>query len=230
MPKSRTIALFNEVDLPDAARIIHKYPHELSGGQRQQVMIAMALAGDPQLLIADEPTTALDVTIQKNILQLLNKIRKNRSMGILFISHDLGVIKKVSDPWYGETYPSPLADRETHTHALQIADNRLTENVRSKLRRATGDVPVKLGTDVDLSGLAQANYIRKVNPDAAVFRSEDGRVFLKFSLTIPRTPAADIVDFIDALQFPFPSAESHEFFGPHMNCPLLLHSVYGLYM
>ncbi|MBL7112469.1 MAG: ABC transporter ATP-binding protein [Bacteroidales bacterium] len=97
MPKSRTIALFNEVDLPDAARIIHKYPHELSGGQRQQVMIAMALAGDPQLLIADEPTTALDVTIQKNILQLLNKIRKNRSMGILFISHDLGVIKKVSD-------------------------------------------------------------------------------------------------------------------------------------
>ena len=132
--------------------------------------------------------------------------------------------------WYGETYPSPLADRETHTHALQIADNRLTENVRSKLRRATGDVPVKLGTDVDLSGLAQANYIRKVNPDAAVFRSEDGRVFLKFSLTIPRTPAADIVDFIDALQFPFPSAESHEFFGPHMNCPLLLHSVYGLYM
>ncbi len=95
--KSRTIALFNEVDLPDATRIIHKYPHELSGGQRQRVMIAMALAGDPQLLIADEPTTALDVTIQKNIILLLNKIRRKRSMGILFISHDLGVIKKVSD-------------------------------------------------------------------------------------------------------------------------------------
>ena len=95
--KSRTVDLFEEVDLPDPARIIHKYPHELSGGQRQRVMIAMALAGDPQLLIADEPTTALDVTIQKNILQLLDKIRKNRSMGILFISHDLGVVKKISD-------------------------------------------------------------------------------------------------------------------------------------
>jgi peptide/nickel transport system ATP-binding protein len=95
--KSRTVDLFDEVDLPDPARIIHKYPHELSGGQRQRVMIAMALAGNPQLLIADEPTTALDVTIQKNILQLLDKIRKNRSMGILFISHDLGVVKKISD-------------------------------------------------------------------------------------------------------------------------------------
>jgi peptide/nickel transport system ATP-binding protein len=95
--KSRTIDLFNEVDLPDPELIIKKYPHELSGGQRQRVMIAMALAGDPKLLIADEPTTALDVTVQKNILQLLDKIRKKRSMGILFISHDLGVIKKIAD-------------------------------------------------------------------------------------------------------------------------------------
>jgi len=95
--RSKTIALFDEVDLPDPARIINKYPHELSGGQRQRVMIAMALAADPDLLIADEPTTALDVTIQKNILQLLNEIRKKRLMGILFISHDLGVIKKISD-------------------------------------------------------------------------------------------------------------------------------------
>jgi peptide/nickel transport system ATP-binding protein len=95
--KERTIELFEEVDLPNPRMIIGKYPHELSGGQRQRVMIAMALAGDPQLLIADEPTTALDVTIQKNILQLLKKIRENRSMGILFISHDLGVIKNISD-------------------------------------------------------------------------------------------------------------------------------------
>ena len=93
----RTLALFDEVQLPDPKAMMQRYPHELSGGQIQRVMIAMALAGNPALLIADEPTTALDVTIQATILQLLREIRSRRGMAILFITHDLGVIAEIAD-------------------------------------------------------------------------------------------------------------------------------------
>lgn len=93
----RTLALFDEVRLPDPKAMMSRYPHELSGGQIQRVMIAMALALNPALLIADEPTTALDVTIQATILQMLREIRDRRGMAILFITHDLGVIAEIAD-------------------------------------------------------------------------------------------------------------------------------------
>lgn len=89
--------LFEEVGLPAPARIFSSYPHELSGGQKQRVMIAMALSGDPEILIADEPTTALDATVQKLILELLLEIIRKRNMSMIFISHDLGVIRRVAD-------------------------------------------------------------------------------------------------------------------------------------
>jgi peptide/nickel transport system ATP-binding protein len=95
--RERTIALFEEVGIPDPAVRIDSYPHEMSGGQKQRVMIAMALACNPKLLIADEPTTALDVTIQAQILALLRKLRDARGMSILFITHDLGVIAEIAD-------------------------------------------------------------------------------------------------------------------------------------
>ena len=75
----------------------NSYPHQISGGQKQRVMIAMALLCHPQLLIADEPTTALDVTVQKEIIELLKVLQKKRNMSILFISHDLGLVKKLAD-------------------------------------------------------------------------------------------------------------------------------------
>lgn len=93
--RARTLSLLEEVHLPAEPGFYGKYPHQLSGGQRQRVMIAMALAGNPDILIADEPTTALDVTVQKKILRLLTEIRQNRQMSMLFISHDLGVIRSV---------------------------------------------------------------------------------------------------------------------------------------
>ncbi len=91
------IEAMKEVSIPDAARRAKDYPHQLSGGMRQRIMIAMALACDPELLIADEPTTALDVTIQAQILELLNDLRKNRKLAILLITHDLGVVAEVAD-------------------------------------------------------------------------------------------------------------------------------------
>jgi peptide/nickel transport system ATP-binding protein len=95
--EKRTIALFREVGIPDPEQRIHMYPHEMSGGQKQRVMIAMALSCNPKLLIADEPTTALDVTIQSQILDLLRKLRDERGMGMIFITHDLGVIAEIAD-------------------------------------------------------------------------------------------------------------------------------------
>jgi len=92
-----TLELFREVKLPQPDRIFRAYPHQLSGGQKQRIMIAMAISCNPSLLIADEPTTALDVTVQKKILQLLKKIQKSRKMGILFITHDLGLVSGFAD-------------------------------------------------------------------------------------------------------------------------------------
>jgi len=91
------IEAMREVAIPDPARRIHDYPHQLSGGMRQRVMIAMALACNPKLLIADEPTTALDVTIQAQILELLDELRKQRELAVLLITHDLGVVAEVAD-------------------------------------------------------------------------------------------------------------------------------------
>ena len=95
--KAITISLFEEVQLPDPERIFSTYPHQISGGQKQRVMIAMAMSCQPSILIADEPTTALDVTVQKTILQLMQKLQKEKDMGIMFITHDLGVIAELAD-------------------------------------------------------------------------------------------------------------------------------------
>ncbi len=92
-----TLELFEKVELPDPDRIFKSYPHQLSGGQKQRVMIAMALSCNPSLLIADEPTTALDVTVQKAILQLLNDLKTETQTSVIFITHDLGVIAEIAD-------------------------------------------------------------------------------------------------------------------------------------
>ena len=95
--KNRVQDLLEAVHLPDPARILRAYPHRLSGGQRQRVMIAMALALEPAILIADEPTTALDVTTQMQILRLIREIQRRRGTGVLFITHDFGVVAEIAD-------------------------------------------------------------------------------------------------------------------------------------
>ena len=98
--KNRVIELLTKVGIDDPGSRLTSYPHELSGGQRQRVMIAMALANEPSLLIADEPTTALDVTIQAQILDLLLDLKKSEGLSLLFITHDLGIVRKISDKVY----------------------------------------------------------------------------------------------------------------------------------
>lgn len=95
--RKRTIALFEEVRLPRPAAMFDQYPHQLSGGQRQRVMIAMAISCEPRILIADEPTTALDVTVQKGILELLKSLQQRYNMAMIFITHDLGVVAEIAD-------------------------------------------------------------------------------------------------------------------------------------
>jgi peptide/nickel transport system ATP-binding protein len=95
--KEKTIALFNQVKLPRPVSIFERYPHQVSGGQKQRVMIAMAMSCNPNILIADEPTTALDVTVQATILDLMRSLQRENEMGILFITHDLGVIAELAD-------------------------------------------------------------------------------------------------------------------------------------
>jgi len=95
--KQQTLALFEKVQLPNPATLFNRYPHQVSGGQKQRVMIAMAMSSNPSLLICDEPTTALDVTVQKTILQLIKKLQQDTGMGVIFITHDLGVVAEIAD-------------------------------------------------------------------------------------------------------------------------------------
>jgi len=148
--RAETKRLFDLVGIPDAARRLDAFPHELSGGQNQRVMIAMALAGKPDLLVADEPTTALDATIQAQILELLTRIRRETNMALVLISHDLGVISETCDRvcvmYAGriiETAASePLFAQPLHpyTQGLLAALPPL-EGVRRRLLPVEGNVP-----------------------------------------------------------------------------------------
>ncbi|MCJ2094546.1 ABC transporter ATP-binding protein [Methylobacterium sp. J-072] len=142
--------LFDLVGIPDAARRLDAYPHELSGGQNQRVMIAMALAGDPDLLVADEPTTALDATIQAQILDLLTRIRRETGMALVLISHDLGVIaqtcERVCVMYAGriiETAPADLLFAQPlHPYAQGLlAALPPLDGVRRRLSPIEGTVP-----------------------------------------------------------------------------------------
>jgi len=95
--RQKAIGLFEKVKLPDPAGMLARYPHQLSGGQKQRVMIAMAMSNSPSLLICDEPTTALDVTVQKTILELIRELQQTENMGVIFITHDLGVVAEIAD-------------------------------------------------------------------------------------------------------------------------------------
>jgi peptide/nickel transport system ATP-binding protein len=145
--RERALALLRTVQLPDPESLLRKYPHELSGGQRQRVMIAMALLPEPKLLIADEPTTALDVTIQAQILKLLRTLATERGVSVLFATHDLGTAWEICDRvtvmYAGqELETAPIADffrAPMVPYTRMLLDSLPSSG--SALRGITGDVP-----------------------------------------------------------------------------------------
>ena len=149
--RRRAVAMLELVGIPEAARRIDLYPHEFSGGMRQRVMIAMALLCEPALLIADEPTTALDVTVQAQILELLAKLRRERGMAIALITHDLGVVaglcERVMVMYAGRIVESGPAERIFHapqhpyTQGLLASMPRLDMAVAGQLRAIRGQPP-----------------------------------------------------------------------------------------
>jgi peptide/nickel transport system ATP-binding protein len=147
---AEVIALLDHVEIPEAKRRMAAYPHELSGGMNQRVMIAMALAGQPDLLIADEPTTALDATVQAQILQLLDTLRRDTGMALVTISHDLGVISEISDRvlvmYAGsivESAPSQTLFHEAqHPYSLGLLAAMPTFNIEMhRLTTIRGSIP-----------------------------------------------------------------------------------------
>ena len=149
--RERAIELLRKVRIPEPTRRIDQYPHELSGGMRQRVVIAMALACDPKLVIADEPTTALDVTVQKQILELLDSLRTETRMAGILISHDLGVVSgqtdRVAVMYAGrvvETAPTRqlfTTPRHPYTEALLAAVPRLEQDPHTRLESIEGGLP-----------------------------------------------------------------------------------------
>lgn len=145
--RQRVIELLGQVHLKDPESLLRRYPHQLSGGQQQRVMIAIAISSRPRLLIADEPTTALDVTVQKGILQLLVQLSEEQDMALIFVSHDLGVVKSVSEHiavmYGGRLVESGVADevlanpRHRYTEALIGANPGLgdADEMRARLGR-----------------------------------------------------------------------------------------------
>ena len=147
----KAIEMMKEVELPDPERLYRQYPHELSGGMRQRVMIAMALCCQPRLLIADEPTTALDVTIQAQILQLLKQLNENEQMNIILITHDLGVVASLAkriEVMYGglimeEGTTEEIFEHPPHpyTRALLHAIPKCESGCRERLEPIPGMAP-----------------------------------------------------------------------------------------
>ena len=147
----KTVEMLRLVSIPSPEKRIHEYPHELSGGQRQRAMIAMALSCNPDLLIADEPTTALDVTIQAQILELIKKLKDEIGMSVLMITHDLGVIAEVSDDVvvvyagkaveYADVKTIFKDPKHPYTIALQNSIPRLTDKPGKKLEVIQGGIP-----------------------------------------------------------------------------------------
>jgi oligopeptide/dipeptide ABC transporter ATP-binding protein len=149
--KERTIELLGLVGIPDAARRFGEYPHEFSGGMRQRAMIAMALANDPEVLIADEPTTALDVTTQAQILKLIERLQGEFGMAVIMITHDLGVVAEVADDvmvmYAGRAVESGSLDeifynpQHPYTWGLLGSLTRIDRTREARLSQITGQPP-----------------------------------------------------------------------------------------
>ncbi len=156
----KAVDLLDQVGIPNPAASAHKYPHEMSGGQKQRVMIAMAISCEPKLLIADEPTTALDVTIQKQVLELMHDLQQKYKMSMMFITHDLGVIGDIADDVV-VMYRSNVVEKNTAQHIFQTASHPYTKGLIA-CRPNLGNNPRRLLTVSDF--MTEAGEEIKLDP------------------------------------------------------------------
>ncbi len=141
--RARAIDLLAEVNIPNPAEAVDRYPHQLSGGMRQRAVIAMALSCNPALLVADEPTTALDVTVQAQILDLVRKLRKNHKSAIVFITHDMGVIAEIADRVM-VMYAGRIVERGTKRDLFLDPRHPYTQALLDSIPPLTGERPKRL--------------------------------------------------------------------------------------
>ena len=141
--KARAVALLAEMGMPNPALQFDRYPHQLSGGMRQRAMIAMALSCDPKLLIADEPTTALDVTVQAQILRLVEQLRRNHGSSVIFITHDMGVVAEIADRVM-VMYAGKLVERGPKPDLFAHPGHPYTIGLLDSIPPMTGDKPRRL--------------------------------------------------------------------------------------
>ncbi len=170
--RKRAISILDQVQIPEAKARVDQYPFQFSGGMRQRVMIAMAIACNPELLIADEPTTALDVTVQSQILTLLNELRKERNMSIILITHDLGVVARMADEvavmYAGQIVESGTVDQifyqsaHPYTMGLKEAMPDRDESKTHKLKPIDGSPPDLFHPPVGCGYYARCPNARKV--------------------------------------------------------------------
>jgi peptide/nickel transport system ATP-binding protein len=142
---ARAAALLAEVNIPDPHEAVHRYPHQLSGGMRQRAVIAMALSCNPSLLIADEPTTALDVTVQAQILDLIQKLRRNHNSAIVFITHDMGVIAEIADRVM-VMYAGRVVERGVKHELFVNPRHPYTRALLNSIPPLTGEKPKRLNS------------------------------------------------------------------------------------
>jgi peptide/nickel transport system ATP-binding protein len=210
--RERALQLCREVRLPDPEQILNRYPHQLSGGQIQRIMIASAIACNPDLLIADEPTTALDVTVQATILQLLKEIQRERQMALIFISHDLGVISQIADRvlimYRGEVVEQGLTKaifaQPQHPYTKGLIACRpqpelnlaILPTVQDFMEEVNGEIVAKHPPDPVYRGSSMANRSEDEVPLLRVVNlTVDFPVQNAWGMTIERKVAVDNISF-----------------------------------
>jgi peptide/nickel transport system ATP-binding protein len=172
--RARALALLQEVGIPDAAARLDAYPHQLSGGMRQRVMIAIALAAEPEILVADEPTTALDVTVQAQILEVLDRLRRSHGMAVLLITHDLGIVAGRADR-VAVMYAGQIVEEAPTPELFAHPSHPYTRGLFASVPRITG--PVQRLTPIGGSVPSPAEW-----PSGCRFRPRCPQAFEKSEL------------------------------------------------
>ena len=178
--RERALHLLQEVGIPDPGERLQAYPHQLSGGMRQRVMIAIALAAEPEILVADEPTTALDVTVQAQILEMLDRLRTSRGMAVLLITHDLGIVAGRADR-VAVMYAGQIIEETSTARLFANPSHPYTQGLFASVPRITG--PLKRLTPIGGSVPAPSAW-----PSGCRFRPRCPKAFDKSELEPPLLP------------------------------------------